>query len=317
MNLRKLLLFVPLILLAILSCTIGIRNALTGPNASFDFQWDPARMVILKVNPYTSSFWPLERQIQILGSQIPDQMLGTMLPSSTALLVPYAFLPWNVATNLWLITNLVLTVGFLVLAFQFAPGLSKWQKIAIATLFVGSTSWRVLIGNGQHSLFSITFFLWAYLISAQSPILSGVLLAFGLYKYNLIAPLCLLFILRNRTKPILVATTIHVALTAIVSFWLDVSPIRLVRQTFTNMTLLQSEGWIDVPALTGHFLSPQLIYGAVLGVGIGICYLGWVNRHQKNDLIILSIMSIFSLLCSYHRIYDFILLLFPLIVFQL
>jgi hypothetical protein len=303
-----------LVVAASISVSIGIYRALIGPMASFDFQWPSARAIYLHYSPYQIDTLPAETQHAILTTRTVNPTSGDInFASSISFLTPYALVDWRWAKVAWLMSNLIFTGTILSILFRLAGPLSPRTKWALALIFLASTSFRVMISNGQHSLFALAFTLVSIILSANAPILSGIALALGLFKYHLIAPLILVLAIRRRFKPIVTAISIHVGLSVLVSGWIHGNPVQMAVQCISIAKGLQHEGWIDLAATAGRLIPLKMVYGSLAILTTSIAVLIWKRRTLLSDLDILSLMSILSVLAVYHRIYDFILLICPVI----
>lgn len=306
----KYVVIIIVILLAIISLTQGIRNALRVNFGSFDFQWDAAWFLLNRQNPYTICLSGQHTWTeQYVGRLWPNQF-----PSCLILLWPYAVFEWPVAKILWLVSNLLFTGVILYIAFkQFLPDRSRLTYLIIASIFIAGTPWRNLIGNGQHALFSMAFFLIAlWYAYREKTIVSGVCLAISLFKYTLIGPLWLFFLYKRQYKILGIAVGIHTLLHFFSSFWLWESPLKLIRQPLLVSAVLSQKGYLDLTALFSNLTSPLAAYmlgGLLLTV---TCYI--IYHNKTSDLLVLSALSFVSTVIIYHRGYDYVILLFPLLL---
>ena len=182
-----------LTLLAGLSVYQGICNART---FSQDFQWDAARALMLGINPYRESLTPTGalfegnlkdyyRYYESIGS--PQKMEANQFPSLLMLLYPWALLSPDPARLVWLVTNLLFTAGIVVLLrLTFLKDCDRFVFTALVLLMLAGTPYRNQLGVGQHTLFSLFFFLLALWLSEKKRCLipSGLCLAVGLFKYT-------------------------------------------------------------------------------------------------------------------------------------
>ena len=107
---KRLFVLAALVFLAGVSLWIGASRAIFHSAASFDFQWDVARALLLGENPYGMTVtWSHLDQSLFLGSRIPDPMMANQPPSLLMLLWPFAWLSWPAAKWAWLCANFVFT----------------------------------------------------------------------------------------------------------------------------------------------------------------------------------------------------------------
>ncbi len=305
---------VVLVFLTAISLAAGIRNAVFVQVSSMDFQWDSARVLLEQKNPYEMV---LSHQTVDSDSYMPHPLSPNQFPSCLMLLWPYALFSWPIAKWLWLGSNLVFTALSLFALFKvFLKNQSPFVYLVISCLFLMSTPWRNLVGNGQHTMFSLCFFSLALLVLDKKPVLSGVFLALSFFKYATIIPLAIYFIYKRRFQPLFVAVGIHLCLHLFAAYWINANPIDLIKEPLMCSSGLLTDGYIDffslcaqmdshIPALIPAFLSGILLLAATL-----VCFL---NR-KSNDLLVLTVLGFISVLVIYHRAYDLVIVIFPLIL---
>ena len=155
-----------LILLAAVSVVQGVKNALL---FSQDFQYDAALALRSGINPYEESLHPTG--ILSTGATadfydffeergIPQKMEANQFPSLLMLLFPMTLLPYSISRVLWLFLNLVFTaLSVILLRKTFLKEMDKEIFYILMLLMIAGTPWRNQIGVGQHTLFSLFFFL--------------------------------------------------------------------------------------------------------------------------------------------------------------
>ncbi|MHC4713358.1 MAG: glycosyltransferase family 87 protein [Planctomycetota bacterium] len=293
----------------------GVSGAVGGEIASKDFKWDAARLLLMRLNPLE---YTIEGKPAPTDEFMPDRLGAQEVPSAFMLILPYAFLPWPAARFLWLITNLVCTYLLLRFAFHlFAPGRSRGFYVVVAALFVAGTPWRNGITLGQHTIFSLAFFTMALWYAGRGKKdLAGVLLAFSLLKYTVTLPLLLFFLYRKYYRPVLVAFGIHLVLNLVAAAWLSVWPHVLVAQSLRASFSLAAEGYLDFKSLFVHLklAEPPMLVGALQAATVAAAVVLSLRHRAGRDLLLLSALGMLSLVMVYHRPYDFVLLLFPLIL---
>lgn len=301
--------FVVLCALALVSVVQGFLNGLR----LVDFQWLPSRLLLQGENPYLYSL----RSIKFCGSQVD----ANQVPSCLALLFPFAALPRFLGNALWDGCNLVFTAG--VLFFSFRLWFSREARciddslfVPFVALFLAGTPWCNLIGQGQHLMFSLCFFLAAlYACEKKKPLLGGGLLALSAFKYTTIAPMAFVFFWRREWTAIAVAMLIHVVLTVACGAYLGESPFRLVGQSLeVGNRLLLGCGTADIASvvLACGGTRDQASIAAVIGylVCVALCCSALVGK--KSQLFRVAFLAVVSNMMFYHRGYDFVTLAFPL-----
>jgi hypothetical protein len=303
-------------LVAMISLGQGIRNALR-PTGSQDFQWGPSRALLHRFDPYAlkiRQYAHPDEPAPFLFSQDPTYPISAYI-----FLWPYAALPWPMAKLLWALSN----VGFMVvlvwgLGRLFLQSEMKWIWWLAGCLFVIGTPLRNLIGNGQHALFSLSFFVLAlYCLEQEKPMWSGVCLALALLKYTVTLPLLIVFLLKRSYRPLWVAMAIHLALLAFASLWTQVTPLQLVRE-YGQVVMVEThqgiDGYVDINAVLHHlglsavpFLWPTLAAVLLLTAALVIFWCG-----TGQELRCLAVLSLLSTVVVYHRPYDMVVLAFAL-----
>ena len=296
-------------ILVAVSIAIGVKNGWR----EFDFQWDPAKLLAMGDNPYLYS---LEHKAVPYEGFMQKYVTANQLPSCLLLLLPFTFLPQLLANQVWDIFNLFFSATFLFYFYRvFFKGrhASHMFPLMVVLLFVG-TPWRVLIGNGQHLMFSLAFFFAAYYYSTKGrDTLSGILLALSAFKYTTIAPMAFIFVVERKWKPLLIAASMHIVATIACGLYLNTSPVTLVAQSLQVGAMLTSSGRADIASMLTQFQ----IGDAGLIATIGYCVFGTLLVsvalvNSRDSLLKLSTFAILSNVMFYHRGYDFVTLLLPL-----
>ena len=294
----------------LVSIFIGFTSGAFKDGRSQDFQWSPSKMLMEHQNPYQqyTAFKDGKIEKPYMMSQAPNYPA-----SGYVFLWPYSAMDWDMARLSWSISNLIFTLLILIGLQRLFPIKQKELIIFTVLLFIGGASWRTVLGNGQHALFVMAFFIWAIIYSKKNPILSGVFLAVSWFKYTLTFPLTLYFIYKKLYKEVAIAIGIHIFLTIFIAFWIDQSIIDFffgsiqVAMTATNI------GDTDIFGIVKRFHLPSSIaYFLLIIVLYFVTNIFITRKDVTNGLLILSFLSVFSLIVFFHLGYDFVLLLFPL-----
>ncbi len=291
-----------------LSLAIGFKNGLR----EFDFQWDPAKLLMMGDNPYLYS---LEHKAIPYEGFMRPFVDANQVPSCLLLLLPFTFLPQLLANQVWDVCNLVFTVVFLVYLyrsfFKDKPVADKFVWVAL--VFLSSTPLRTLIGCGQHLMFSLAFFMPAYYYATKERWqVSGVLLALSAFKYTTIAPLAFIFVFRRWWRPLVTAAVLHVVATIGCGLYLHESPLTLVLQSLQVGAGLTGTGICDIASLIHELGFEHVTSWAIGGYVLwGILLLGLTFAKKRDDLLTLSLLSVLSNVMFYHRDYDLVTLIFP------
>lgn len=296
-----------LILLAIISVIQGLNNAVLRDSGSQDNQWGPARFLLEHKNPYTM-YIDLTTRSSFILSQAPNYPA-----SGLVFLWPYAVWDWPTAKLLWAFSNLVFTGILLLSIFRLLPkNTNGVTKILISVLLLMGTPWRMVVGNGQHTIFALAFFLLAIAMFQNNNFFAGLPLAISWFKYTITFPLSLFFVKTNRALlVILIAVCIHGVLLGFVSFWTKSSFFELLFGPIYVAREATGTGYLDVFAVASELnMSPSYIPGVISLLLLVISYLS--VRQETDILSALSTLSLVSLVVVFHLGYDFVILVLPL-----
>jgi len=309
-NLVVLTLLIP----AVFSIAVGVKNAMNPDYGSADFQWDASRILLMRLNPYQLT---LSTDPAPTDKYTPDKLTANQVPSCLILLWPYAVFDWSTAKVLWLLSNLLFTAILVIYSFKlFFPDAGWNVKFTVLSLFVIGTPWRNLVGIGQHTLFSLAFFvLAAYYSDKKQKFLSGILLGISYFKYTTIFPMLPYFLYKKRYMPIAISFGLHGILHLLASFWLGEWPHTLVFQSLEVSSRHSLNGYIDILAVFSHMgMDLPTIVGLLpaLAIMLGTAVIA-IKAKRKDDLAAMTLVGMVSIIVVYHRrIYDFVVLLFPL-----
>lgn len=307
---KSLILYILLLILAGVSFVQGMRNALR-ENGSQDFQWGPSRAILERTNPYAKYLDFKSGQIATSPyflSQVPNY------PASVyVFLFPYAVLPWGDAKAFWLLSNALFTLVIIVSLGKFDSYFKSPRNLFLLTVFfVMSTPYRNLLGNGQHTLFSLAFFMLAVLTMSKSDGLTGFLLAISWFKYTITLPLSVFFITKQKFAPIVVAGMVHITFTLLLSAWIGESPITLLLDPIRVASMRNGSGDLDFSSLAFKAGLPN---GVALVAEIALMLLlAAINSKYRstNSLLILSAFALSSYALFFHLPYDLVILIFPI-----
>ncbi len=286
-------------------CINGLREC--------DFQWDPAKLLVMGDNPYVYS---LEHRAVPYEGFMEPYVESNQFPSCLLLLAPFTLMPQLAASYVWEMFNLGFTVVFLVFFWKMFFAGTSFSKVFfwVPMLLLSGMPWRMLVGNGQHLMFSLAFFMPAVLCAKHGRHgLAGVLLALSAFKYTTIVPLAFIFVVRRWWKPIAIAMGIHAVATIGCGVWLGESPVALVVQSMKVGALLTGEGLSDLASLAKALGAVDIGTWANVGYcvfGAMLTVIAWVGC--RDDLLLLSGLSVVSSVMFYHRAYDYVVLVFPL-----
>lgn len=305
-------------IMALVSLIQGCRNAI---EVSQDFQWDAVKTLLLKINPYDESLNPSGILDQYGFDKYYLQMEANQFPSLLLILSPYTLLSPLTARYAWLVTNLCLTVAMVYLLRKtFLKDIDIKEFTILVLLMIAGTPYRNQLGVGQHTIFAFTFFLLAVYISEYSlffkenldkkiailkEILVIICLSICYFKYTLTVPLVLYFIYKKRYIEIAVSVVIHICLTAFSAAWLNDSFLNMIIKPLKVSSNLSAEGGLDISAL---FKGSIIAYILLLVIMVGLFVLS-LKLREGFDCSLISILALWSLIVTYHRTYDFFVMI--------
>lgn len=291
-------------LLALISVVQGCRNAAA---FSQDFQWDAAKVFTLRINPYEESLAPSGILKQYGYEEYFKQMEANQFPSLLMLLIPYTLLPPLAARYAWLASNLLFTAGIIwLLKKTFLKRVEQDVFVFLMLLMLAGTPYRNQLGVGQHTLFAFFFFLLAVYFSEKEKGELKVVLSLVVcyFKYTLTVPLALYFVYKRRFRELAASVLVHVGLTFAAAWWLDATFIDMLLEPLKVSSALASEGGLDFGAL----LSGSSFSFVLAGIVMLLLFCMMLLVGQGNDGLIIGLLTLWSLIVTYHRTYDFFVL---------
>lgn len=306
----KKLLIVLFTLMAVGSLLLAINKGLSG---SVDFQWDAAKLLADRINPYDAT--RLDSSYNRLYADWYGKVEANQFPSLLWLLFPYTLLSAQTAKVAWLISNLFFLVGIIVLLRTlFWKKMDKIDFILLVTMLLASGCVRSQIHLGQHSLYAFFFFLLSvWLSKGKKRILSGLALSASYFKYSITAPLMLFFLYKKKYKEVIVSFIPHIVLTLFSSWWLGVDPITILLQPIRQATtLLTGCGFADLSSVFyGLGISGNIFNIATVVIFLGLFLWVVFGKEKISEYGMICILSLWSLIFMYHRRYDYFLLILP------
>ncbi len=334
------LLYVLLALMAVISIYEGIGNGIVW---SQDFQYDATSALINGYDPYDISMDFDEDRLPDIpnlkgfyeyydGLGTPQRMEANQFPSLLYILTPYALIPYNAARILWLVTNILCTAVIIwLLKKTFMSKVDDRLYPVFMMLMLAGTPWRNQLGVGQHTLFAVAFFLLAVYVSGcydagggeeklsgisdstgegvESKwlriVVSGLLLSLSYLKYTVTAPLALYFIYKRKWKEFAVSLVPHILLTGAAAFFLHESYISMLMKPLKVAAALAAEGSIDIGVLTKGSSAGLFVTAAAMLFLLAVALM----LPEGNDELYISVAVLLSLVMTYHRTYDFFIMI--------
>ncbi len=315
-------LYLLMVLLSIVSIYEGIKNGLVW---SQDFQYDAATALVNGYDPYDLSMdFDAGRLPDIehlkgfydyydsLGT--PQRMEANQFPSLLYILTPYTLLPYGAARVLWVMTNIICTAVIIwLLKKTFMARTDERLYPVFMMLMLAGTPWRNQIGVGQHTLFAFAFYLLAVYVSLDDSgeesfcraLPAGLLLSLSYLKYTVTAPLALYFIYKRKWKAFIISLIPHILLTGAAAYMLHEPYADMLIKPLKVASALAGEGSIDIGALT-HGSPVGLVVTAAVMIFI---FTAALIMPEGNDELFVSLAALLSLVMTYHRSYDFFIMI--------
>ena len=178
--------------------------------------------------------------------------------------------------------------------------------VFLMLLMLAGTPYRNQLGVGQHTLFAFFFFLLAVYFSEKEKGELKVVLSLVVcyFKYTLTVPLALYFVYKRRFRELAASVLVHVGLTFAAAWWLDATFIDMLLEPLKVSSALASEGGLDFGAL----LSGSSFSFVLAGIVMLLLFCMMLLVGQGNDGLIIGLLTLWSLIVTYHRTYDFFVL---------
>ncbi|MGN0253736.1 MAG: glycosyltransferase family 87 protein [Lachnospiraceae bacterium] len=298
-----------LILLAAVSLFQGVRNAI---HDSQDFQWDAMKVFSHRINPYDESanMNPSGILEQYGYDKYYLQMEANQFPSLLMILLVFAPLQPLTARYVWIVLNLLFTALIVFLLKKtLLKDMDNYSFCMLSLLMIAGTPYRNQLGVGQHTLFAFCFFLIALYFSEYSEKRNAFIVTIALFicyfKYTLTVPLVLYFIYKKRYKEIIVSVLMHGVLTLVGAWWLNDSIMNMILKPLLVSSKLAAEGGLDISALfSGSVIAYILAFVIMLAL-----FISAFRMNPKYERTYMSCLILWSLIITYHRTYDFFVMI--------
>ena len=243
------------------------------------------------------------------------------LPATYAIIWPLTgWLSFESARWLWAVLYLVLLV-WLIRIVAAEAGVRKRGEILFTALFIlAAYPTGITIGNGQLILFLLPSILTALLMYGRTEssifrdIIISLLFLISSLKVTVTAPFFLLALITQRAvRPLIISACCYLVLTYVaISFrdaglvktlqiWLHDSPLAALRGGYGNI-----HAWLDCFGLERFMLPASIMVFAAFSV--------WLYKFRGTDIWIqLGVAAIVARIWTYHRLYDDLLIIIPMI----
>ena len=272
-----------------------------------DFQWHPAKLFWDGINHYEKFLNQGNFDFLCQGGQYAHGL--------HVILFPYTLFEWEIARPMWVITNVIfaLTIPF-ILCKKF--NIPKYKSIIILLIFLTSYPTRMTINYGQQRLFVLFFLILPFIYKSNFfSFFSGM----SIFKYSTGYVIFLYFLIKKEYKKFFFATLPYILGWIIYFTYTNSDPII---NFFEPLKWVLQTGYArdgDIYSILNNYLFSSLDYYyrfflAMLMFCLNIFFILKAKK-IKNDLLLMSLISLCPLIFFPHSNYDYVLLL-PLLVYS-
>lgn len=291
-----------MVLLAVPRLTYQLWRLLvdTGSNGALD----------LKMFSYWTALW--------FGDE--PLILHNLLPATYPLLWPLTgWLSFEASRWLWLLLYII-SFFWLFSIIKSGAALREKKELIFAALFlIAIYPTSIIIGNGQLTLFIIPAVLAAVLLgqgrpSAGREAAMTLLLLFSTIKLPLSAPFFLVALMSERAwRPVALAVLGYILLTLLAVHFRSEGLLASIELWIRDASRLAAEdGFGNVHKWLGSAGLPDFILPASLALLAALAL--WLYINRKADIwIVLGVTAIAARLWTYHRLYDDLLIIIPVV----
>jgi len=269
-----------------------------------DMQWSPTVLFVEGINPY-AHYLAGNSDGRLILLQFPNYAHAVYV-----LMAPLAALSFEQARLLWAVLNQIASV-YLAWTFGRAAGLSPQATVALTLAFLCGTAFRTGLANGQMATFSLLAASAALRLPAAS---ASAVIGLSYLKYSFALPMAAWLWWRHGVGAFL--WSMVPAVVGYVIFLLHVGgpPFDVLWQPLAVSAQAAYGGAADLMTLIhvtmsrardGALLWPEYAVPVVVSVWVGML----VARRINNPVWALALLSLTSLLCFRHLVYDWIALL--------
>jgi hypothetical protein len=285
----------------------GIRNALS---RSQDLQWSGAHLALQHIDPY-KQILTHDPEHRIVLSQIPNYLHQLYI-----LLLPLGALSFSHAKPVWALSNCLFAVLIALVLWRIYD-LRRSQALLLLLLLVSSTPFRIVLGNGQQSLFEL--FLFYLVFHLTRPTGQGIALGLSYSKYSF-SPVIFFYLFFRRqfrvlaislTLPILglvaMGSLVHGNMLVLLTEPLAVGRADTINGLGNLMTIIQLACGNLLPSTLTQKIMVATVVLATLTFTFALSRLQYTLPRRDAAALAVATLMFFP-----HRTYDFVFLAIPL-----
>jgi hypothetical protein len=314
---------------ALVSIVTGARHAL-GPQQSQDFApiYMAAKLWRVGQDPYaerSTDEWQRITDARVAPVAPIDRAYSTpYAPFALLVAAPLGGLDWPAARASWLALNLGLAiyVPWLVYRLWLRTPARSAATAAFFAVWFGGMGLRVGLANGQHVLVWFAAMLSAFwLMTRDRPWWAGLPLALSLHKYPLTVPFLPYFLLNRSFRLLAAGAFVALAALAIFAIGLRVDVVDVARSFQRELAWWYDQsgpsgGITDVRPVLAAAMSPALaapaMYLVVGAATLAACWPTDAGVPIPRGIDIAAVLLL-MLVATYHRVYDTVVLIVPLL----
>lgn len=288
-----------------------------------DFQdqvYYPAVALLEGQNPYD--------RVLFMARYPVGLFFGPYSPLSPVLHLPFALLPFEVATVVYFSLQLVLTLAIASLTLRMcgaAPHAGRVLGLATLILLSRPGHWNQVLGQLGTEMTLATYV--ALYFARTRPAFAGLALAFSTLKPTFGGPLLVLMLARGDTRAVSIGVTIAAILTAAATTVIAAVAggigelVTSLGTTWTAWNALETPHRADTIGLISYLFDRSFGGAGDAAISVGLLAVGALALHRlarrpEGDdaarTLAASIACLTLLTCTYHLAYDAIVLTLPL-----
>jgi uncharacterized membrane protein len=254
-------------------------------------------------------------------------------PSALPLFLPVSLTTWDEARLLALIVNIVLVFVIVVGLVRFLGwSLTSAPSLLITAFLLALAPVHTTIASGQSGIAITAALVWAMVLEGRHPFGSGLLLGISTaFKVTMGLPFMAYALVRRRWSMIAVAGLAIGALLLIAVLRMEVAGVPWLQSWTDNVARSFEPGGINsaslesggnrnplvnlqypLSTLLGSESQANLLTLALVGAGALLTVLLVSDKTRPGLLLGMSLVAVLTLLVTYHRYYDAVLLAFPI-----